>query len=107
MSTHVDMYPLLIIFSKECFCGDEDPQPDLILRNNDECVKQCGGDSNIMCGGGWRTSIYRTGLTGTKLLVQKRAIFHLRSSFNGIFDLQTSIQNIITKDVSSIIMASY
>ncbi|XP_065220734.1 uncharacterized protein LOC135845823 [Planococcus citri] len=47
---------------KECFCGDEDPNPDLILRNNDECSKQCGGDSNIMCGGGWRTSIYRTGL---------------------------------------------
>ena len=54
----------LSISSKECFCGDEDPNPDLILRNNDECSKQCGGDSNIMCGGGWRTSIYRTGLTG-------------------------------------------
>lgn len=55
--------PSLRNFSKECFCGDEVPSEELLLNEN-ECQKQCGGDSNKKCGGGWRLSVYRTGLPG-------------------------------------------
>lgn len=48
---------------KECFCGDTIPSSDDALSES-ECDSRCAGDSNEICGGGWRLSLYATGLTG-------------------------------------------
>ena len=49
---------------KECLCGDEDPSGTGQILSEEECNKECGGDSNKKCGAGWRLSVYKTGLDG-------------------------------------------
>ncbi|CAG2249212.1 unnamed protein product [Mytilus edulis] len=52
--------------ANQCFCGDDPYQygpedvSDYYLGNYD-CNKQCCGDSEQICGGGWRLSVYETG----------------------------------------------
>lgn len=43
---------------RECFCGvDVPPEAD---RNSDDssCSSTCSGDATMICGGGWRNSVY-------------------------------------------------
>ncbi|CAC5391541.1 unnamed protein product [Mytilus coruscus] len=50
----------------ECYCGDDPYQyvaasiSDYYLMEYD-CNQECLGDSNQICGGGWRLSVYETG----------------------------------------------
>lgn len=44
----------------ECFCGDE-TYGSQGERSDDECNTACKGNSEEMCGGGWRLSVYATG----------------------------------------------
>ncbi|XP_039290436.1 WSC domain-containing protein ARB_07867 [Nilaparvata lugens] len=53
-----------IQYGVECFCGNERP---LFTARTDEteCSTDCPGNKEEKCGAGWRTSAYKTGLTGT------------------------------------------
>ncbi|VDI28813.1 Hypothetical predicted protein [Mytilus galloprovincialis] len=50
----------------ECNCGDDPYQygpedvSDYHIRDYD-CNRECAGDSEQICGGGWRLSVYETG----------------------------------------------
>ncbi|XP_071123640.1 uncharacterized protein [Mytilus edulis] len=52
--------------ANQCFCGDDPYQygpgdvSDYYLGDYD-CDKQCCGDSEQICGGRWRLSVYETG----------------------------------------------
>lgn len=45
----------------ECFCGNERPSPKASADEGD-CRESCSGDSSQICGGGWRMSVYETGI---------------------------------------------
>lgn len=51
----------------ECWCGDDPYQfgpedvPDWYIQDYD-CNRKCLGDFEQMCGGGFRLSVYETGL---------------------------------------------
>ncbi|KAI8518000.1 hypothetical protein Bbelb_040170 [Branchiostoma belcheri] len=48
-------------YSNQCFCGDERNFLNLgDHRPESECNRRCSGDSNEMCGGAWRMSVYST-----------------------------------------------
>ncbi|CAG2255309.1 unnamed protein product [Mytilus edulis] len=45
--------------TEECWCGDDPYQYG--LADVSDCNKQCIGDSQQICGDGWRLSVYETG----------------------------------------------
>lgn len=53
----------LMHFRKECFCGDTAPALSTVLPES-ECDTRCSGDASQFCGGGWKLSLYGTGITG-------------------------------------------
>ncbi|KAG8267286.1 hypothetical protein J6590_054683 [Homalodisca vitripennis] len=50
-----------IQYSKQCFCGDEHPNPNLKVVEA-ECAKPCSGDATKKCGGDYRNAVYQTGI---------------------------------------------
>lgn len=50
---------LIYFYSKQCFCGNETPLMHDKAPESD-CSKTCVGDSNYLCGGWYRNSIYIT-----------------------------------------------
>ncbi|XP_063418865.1 uncharacterized protein LOC134701659 [Mytilus trossulus] len=90
---------------RQCFCGD-DPYtygPEDVSEGyirNYTCDRQCGGDSEQICGGGWRLSVYETGYIS---LTQGQVQFKLIS--NGTFI--TASANQVMKSSSKIDCALY
>ena len=48
--------------SNWCWCGNKEPPSDR-MQAESECNINCPGDSNIKCGGPWRMSVFRLGMT--------------------------------------------
>ncbi|VDI28807.1 Hypothetical predicted protein, partial [Mytilus galloprovincialis] len=53
--------------NQHCFCGDDPYQygPDdvaSIYILDYDCNNECTGDAGQICGGGWRLSVYETGI---------------------------------------------
>lgn len=47
----------------ECWCGNQQPSKSVKVDDTN-CNTPCNGDNKQFCGGGWKMSIYSTGLTG-------------------------------------------
>ena len=55
-------------------------------RQENECNQRCKGNNNQFCGGGWRNSIYKTGVVGKSkklkfTLKQRKYINRLKQYF--------------------------
>lgn len=47
-----------------CFCADTAPDTSIFKKLSDEeCDWSCRGDENDKCGGSWKNSVYRTGIS--------------------------------------------
>ncbi|XP_054266022.1 uncharacterized protein LOC128988606 isoform X1 [Macrosteles quadrilineatus] len=51
-------------YGKECFCGNEKPNTNLAV-NQEDCSKPCSGDAVESCGADWRLAVYATNTTVT------------------------------------------
>lgn len=58
----------LFQFKTQCFCGNVEPSSPYRNTSGKECNMACGGNSNKICGGEWRLSIYK----GIKSRFQKK-----------------------------------
>ena len=51
---------LLLQSSNWCFCGNSYGKHGILKES--ECNRLCSGDTSEVCGGGWKNSIYATGV---------------------------------------------
>ena len=76
-----------------CFCGNEfgkyGKKPD------EECRVACTGNADQICGGGWRNSIYTTGvdLTVGGVYFSTKTIIYLYTPYNKLSPLYKKNQN--------------
>lgn len=52
-----------IFYRMECWCGNQQPSKTPKVDDTN-CNTPCNGDNKLFCGGGWKMSIYSTGITG-------------------------------------------
>lgn len=52
-----------LYYRSECWCGNQRPSSSVQVEEIN-CNSPCSGDSEQMCGGGWKIGIYSTGMTG-------------------------------------------
>lgn len=54
-----------VTYKNGCFCGSQPPNESKFTKVDDkQCNTKCSGDANQFCGGGWRMSVFSTGLNG-------------------------------------------
>jgi len=45
-------------YSNQCYCGNSTALNAAVLKPDSDCNTACAGDNTVMCGGGWRLSMY-------------------------------------------------